>query len=97
MELCRHNFYDWCGHHLVAVHPSHFWIPPYFCSQHQLHFLRCEEFAGDRRAATVVLLWVFLGSQNMGLWGLILAPGLVQLAYQNWKWPSVVIKELWSR
>lgn len=48
-------------------------------------------------AATVVLLWVFLGSQNMGLWGLILAPGLVQLAYQNWKWPSVVIKELWGR
>ena len=47
-------------------------------------------------AATVVLLWVFLGPLHMGIWGLILAPGLAQLAYQNWKWPSVVIKELWG-
>ena len=45
-------------------------------------------------AATVLLLWLFLGPLQMGIWGLILAPGLAQLAYQNWKWPSVVIKEL---
>ena len=48
-------------------------------------------------AATVLLLWIFLGPLNMGLWGLILAPGFAQLAYQNWKWPSVVIKELWRK
>ena len=48
-------------------------------------------------AATVVLLWVFLSPLHMGIWGLILAPGLAQLAYQNWKWPSVVIKELWGK
>ena len=48
-------------------------------------------------AATILLLWLFLGPLNMGTWGLILAPGLAQLAYQNWKWPSVVIKELWGR
>ena len=47
-------------------------------------------------AATVVLLWIFLSPLHMGIWGLILAPGLAQLAYQNWKWPSVVIKELMS-
>ena len=47
-------------------------------------------------AATVVLLWVFLSPLHMGIWGLILAPGIAQLAYQNWKWPSVVIKELWE-
>jgi len=46
-------------------------------------------------AATVLLLWIFLDPMHMGIWGLILAPGLAQLAYQNWKWPSVVIKELW--
>jgi len=45
-------------------------------------------------AATVVLLWLMLGPLHWGVWGLILAPGLAQLAYQNWKWPSVVIKEL---
>lgn len=48
-------------------------------------------------AATVVLLWIFLSPLHMGIWGLILAPGIAQLAYQNWKWPSVVIKELWGK
>ena len=48
-------------------------------------------------AATVALLWLFLDPLHMGLWGLILAPGVAQLAYQNWKWPSVVIKELWGK
>ena len=48
-------------------------------------------------AATVLLLWIFLSPLHMGVWGLILAPGVAQLAYQNWKSPSVVIKELWNR
>ena len=47
-------------------------------------------------AATVLLLWIFLAPMHMGIWGMILAPGFAQLAYQNWKWPSVVIKELWG-
>lgn len=45
-------------------------------------------------AATVLLMWLFLGPLKIGMWGLIIAPGLAQLAYQNWKWPSVVIREL---
>lgn len=45
-------------------------------------------------AATVILLWLFLSPLHWGLWGLILAPGIAQLAYQNWKWPSVIISEL---
>lgn len=47
-------------------------------------------------AATVVLLWLFLSPMQLGLWGMILAPGLAQLVYQNWKWPSVIIKELYA-
>ena len=47
-------------------------------------------------AATVILLWLFLGPLQLEIWGLILAPGIAQLAYQNWKWPSVIIKELRS-
>ena len=45
-------------------------------------------------AATIVLLLVMLGPIGMGLWGMILAPGIAQLAYQNWRWPSMVIREL---
>ncbi len=48
-------------------------------------------------AATLVLLWIFLSPLQMGIWGLILAPGIAQLAYQNWKWPSMVIQELWGK
>lgn len=47
-------------------------------------------------AGTVLLLWFFLSPLQLGLWGMILAPGIAQLAYQNWKWPSVVIKELYA-
>lgn len=45
-------------------------------------------------AGTIVLMWLFLSVFDMGVWGMILAPGIAQLVYQNWKWPSVVIKEL---
>lgn len=48
-------------------------------------------------AATVLLLWIFLDPLHMGLWGLIMAPGIAQLAYQNWKWPSMIIRELWGK
>ncbi len=44
-------------------------------------------------AGTVLLLWLFLSVLGWGVWGMILAPGIAQLVYQNWKWPSVVIKE----
>lgn len=45
-------------------------------------------------AATVLLLWLLLDVMNVGLIGLILAPGIAQLAYNNWKWPNVVIREI---
>jgi O-antigen/teichoic acid export membrane protein len=48
-------------------------------------------------ASTVLLLWIFSGPLHWGIWGLILAPGIAQLAYQNWKWPYMVIKELWGK
>lgn len=46
-------------------------------------------------AFTVLLLWIFLFHFNFEVWGLVLANGIAQLVYQNWKWPSVVIKELY--
>ncbi len=47
-------------------------------------------------AATLILMIIFLYCTPLGLWSLILAPGIAQLAYQNWKWPAVVIKELYA-
>lgn len=44
--------------------------------------------------ATLVLLFIFLYPMHWGLWGMVLAPGVAQLAYQNWKWPMMLIREL---
>ena len=46
-------------------------------------------------AATVLLLWFFLSYLDMGLWSLVISPGIAQLVYQNWKWPYVIIKEFY--
>jgi len=42
----------------------------------------------------LILLFFLLGYLKLGLWGLILAPGIAQLCYQNWKWPMEMIKEI---
>lgn len=42
----------------------------------------------------LILLWLLLSYSDFGLWSLILAPGIAQAVYQNWKWPMVLIKEL---
>jgi hypothetical protein len=41
-----------------------------------------------------VLLILLFRYTDYGLWIMIVAPGLAQLVYQNWKWPYEVYKEL---
>ena len=43
---------------------------------------------------SLVVLYIFLKYTALGLWGMILAPAIVQAVYQNWKWTFQVIKEL---
>jgi O-antigen/teichoic acid export membrane protein len=43
---------------------------------------------------TIFLLLIFFKYTNFGLLGMILAPGIAQGLYQNWKWPFEVKKEL---
>ena len=45
---------------------------------------------------TVVLLFLFVGYFELGVWGIIAAPMLAQSVLQYWKWPYEVIKELKS-
>jgi O-antigen/teichoic acid export membrane protein len=44
--------------------------------------------------ATALIMYFFLGWTNLGLLSLFLAPGLVDIAYQSWKWPLEVVKDL---
>lgn len=41
-----------------------------------------------------LLIYIFLEWTNLGLLSLFLAPGLVDISYQSWKWPLEVVKEL---
>jgi O-antigen/teichoic acid export membrane protein len=42
---------------------------------------------------SIILLIVFFEYSNLGLWGIILAPGIAHL-YNNWKWPHEVYSDL---
>lgn len=49
-------------------------------------------------SAVLGLLMIFLFCQylNMGIWGLVLGPLLIQLSYNNWKWVLVVFRRLYK-
>jgi hypothetical protein len=44
--------------------------------------------------STALLMYIFLSWTDIGLIGLFLAPGIVDVAYQSWKWPLEVKIEL---
>ena len=43
---------------------------------------------------TIILLLIFFRFSELGLLSLVLAPGIAQGLYQNWKWPLEVLKDL---
>ncbi len=63
----------------------------FLLTKNEVPFFKASLISG---VATVVLLYVMLEYLNMSLWGMILAPGIAQLAYQNWKWPLEMLKDL---
>ncbi|HQB36732.1 MAG TPA: O-unit flippase-like protein [Bacteroidales bacterium] len=60
-------------------------------SKNEVPFFKAALISG---AITVILLFAFFQFSNLGIWSMILAPGIAQAAYQNWKWPIVVSTEL---
>jgi O-antigen/teichoic acid export membrane protein len=62
--------------------------------KNEVPFFRAAIISG---LATVALLFLLLDTFNLAIWGMILAPGIVQAIYQNWKWPLVLYKELNSK
>ncbi len=60
-------------------------------SKNEVPFFKASLLSGG---LTILLLLLFFHFTYSGLWVLIAAPGIAQAVYQNWKWPSVVNKEL---
>ncbi|MCL2597946.1 MAG: hypothetical protein FWD66_09930 [Paludibacter sp.] len=63
-------------------------------SKNEVPFVKQFLIAG---IAAQILLIAFLKYTSLGIWGLILASAIVQVAYQDWKWPREVYKELHIR
>ena len=60
-------------------------------TRNEIPFMKPSIYSG---IATVLLLIILLRFTDLGLFGLAIAPGLIDLCYQGWKWPYEVIKEL---
>ena len=60
-------------------------------SKNEVPFFKASLFAG---VVTIILLLFFFQYTDIGIWAMILAPGIAQGLYQNWKWPLVVFNEL---
>jgi hypothetical protein len=60
-------------------------------TKNEVPYFKAALFSG---AFTVALMFLFLRYTNFDVWGLILAQGIAQGCYQNWKWPMEVVREL---
>lgn len=60
-------------------------------SKNEVPFFKASLFSG---ALTITLLFLFFHFTNLNIWAMILAPGIAQGIYQNWKWPYEVMKDI---
>ena len=82
-----HTMSPWTGYSLELIQTENGFIS----ADNRIPFFIPSLLSG---VGTILLLWLFLSVINLGIWGMVLAPGIAQLVYQNWKWPTMVIKEL---
>jgi len=62
----------------------------FLLTKNEVPFFKAALLSGG---ITVLLLFIFFKFLKFGVWGMVLAPGIVQGCYQNWRWPMFVIKE----
>ncbi|MDR0536947.1 MAG: hypothetical protein LBH04_02705 [Tannerellaceae bacterium] len=58
-------------------------------TKNEVPFFYASLFSG---AFTFILLIIFLTATSLGIWGLILAQGIAQSVYSNWRWPIAVFR-----
>ena len=63
----------------------------YLLSRNEVPFFKASLMSA---CGVLILLGVFVVWLDMGVLGMILSPMIVQAAYQNWKWPLEVVREL---
>jgi O-antigen/teichoic acid export membrane protein len=75
---------------LIACHESFIQITSNIpLTRNEVPFFKISLIIG---AMTVILMFIFLQYTNLGVWGLIIAPGIAECLH--WTWMTRVIKEL---
>ncbi len=60
-------------------------------TKNEVPFFKASLISG---CMVIILLFLLFEFSSLELWVLILAPGIAQGVYQNWKWPFEVVKDL---
>jgi O-antigen/teichoic acid export membrane protein len=60
-------------------------------TKNEVPFFKASLFTG---CSVLLLLIVFFKYTNLGIWSMIIAPGIAQGCYQNWKWPIKAFREI---
>ena len=75
----------------VFVYRRQSYYASFISNTNRVPYVKAYVFSGT---IGVVLAVIFIKFFNMGLWGLILGQFIVQIAYNCWKWPSIVYRML---
>jgi len=60
-------------------------------TKNEVPFVKASLISG---LAVLALLFISFNYTGLGIWGMIIASGIAQAVYQNWKWPLMVKREL---
>ena len=74
---------------VILLELNHAMAGTYLTTRNHVPFVRAAVVSG---AAICVLS--LLSVYWLGIWGLIAAQGLVQLAYNNWRWPILAMRDI---
>ena len=76
---------------IIYLETNHSNCATLITTKNEVPFVKSALFSG----AGVLILGLFsVKWLSLGILGLILAQGLVQLLYNNWKWPKVVFNDM---
>jgi O-antigen/teichoic acid export membrane protein len=68
---------------IMLLETNHAAAANILATKNEVPFFKASLFSG---AFTIFLLFIFLHTAKIGVWGMMLAPGIAQAVYNNWKY-----------
>lgn len=75
---------------VIMLEQTHSCAASMIVTKNEVPFVKAAIFSG---IVIVVFTFIFLKYTTFGIMGIVLVQGIVQLAYNNWKWPNVVMRD----